>query len=251
MTGQSDADATPAVCPMRGNKQSASGLPAAERTSTAGGGCPFKSSESSAPAGSGTESEVLDKRNMMPVLPQTPAASQSIPLSKDRETSTIPKSDEPGNWVYPSPQQFYHALVRKDKVVDAEAMGAVVHVHNVTNERTWDQILDWEKRHYKVCPTPSLVRFIGRSGDLSWGAWWSKRLSYRGEPFDRHDWFVDRCGLKTVRYVIDYYDDPKVKDDGLQITIDTRPGFDDSGSVMDRLRRPVWHAKRLWSAIFG
>lgn len=23
-------------------------------------------------------------------------------------------------------------------------------------------------------------------------------------PFDRHDWYVDRCG-KEVRYIIDYY----------------------------------------------
>ena len=98
--------------------------------------------------------------------------------------------------------------------------------------------------------TPSLLRFVGRQQDLSWGGWWSKTLSYRGVPFDRHDWFVDpwiskvvfqkkcqcvqsadwsltweqsktfvgiswaltsqdRCGQRTVRYVIDYYDDSK------------------------------------------
>jgi len=31
------------------------------------------------------------------------------------------------------------------------------------------------------------------------------------EPFDRHDWIVDRCG-KEVRYVIDYYYNEAVAD---------------------------------------
>ena len=39
--------------------------------------------------------------------------------------------------------------------------------------------------------TPSLLRFVGRQQDLSWGGWWSRLLSYRGVPFDRHDWFVE------------------------------------------------------------
>lgn len=187
---------------------------------------------------------------MMPSLPQTPSAAQTMALSKEREVSTIPKADAAENWVYPSPQQFYHALARKNKDPEAEAMDAVVRVHNVTNERTWKQILDWEKLHSHSCATPSLIRFIGRSTDLSWGAWWSTKLSYRGAPFDRHDWFVDRCGLKTVRYVIDYYDDPKIED-SLQITVETRPAVDSLGAMLDRLRRPRWQMRRMWTAMFG
>lgn len=194
---------------------------------------------------------MLDARNMMPVLPQTAAGSESVPLSKDRATSSIPKADEPGNWVYPSPQQFYHALLRRNKEAEADAMNDVVHVHNVTNERTWNQILEWEKLHHRACPTPSLVRFVGREGDLSWGAWWSKRLRHSSDLFDRHDWFVDRCGQKTVRYVIDYYDDPKGAEDDLHITIVTRPAVDDMGAILDRLRRPVWNAKRFMTGLFG
>merc|ERR1712004_940128 len=56
----------------------------------------------------------VDPRNMMPVLPQTPTKEQSIVLSKERETSSIPKAGENANWVYPSPQQFYHALLMKN-----------------------------------------------------------------------------------------------------------------------------------------
>mmetsp|Transcript_24841 Transcript_24841/g.55209 ORF Transcript_24841/g.55209 Transcript_24841/m.55209 type:complete len:239 (-) Transcript_24841:75-791(-) len=216
-------------------------------------GCPFASSSSGdAMAARATAvAEVLNPRNMMPNLPQTPHESQQSPLSKDRVTSNIPKAEEVGNWVYPSPQQFYHALLRKNKEAEADAMEAVVHVHNVTNDRTWEKILDWEQLHAHRCPTPSLLRFVGRSTDLSWGAWWSKRFSYRGEPFDRHDWFVDRCGASVVRYVIDYYDDPKAKDEHMQITIDARPAFDSLGSTVDRLRRPLWQVKRVWAALFG
>lgn len=195
--------------------------------------------------------EVLDPRNMMPALPQTPAPNQAVELSKARETSSIPKADDTCNWVYPSPQQFYHALLRKNKDPEAESMEAVVKVHNVTNERTWDHVLEWERMH-PSCPTPRLVRFVGRSEDLSWGAWWSKRLSYRGEPFDRHDWFVDRCGQRTVRYVIDYYDDPRSAiQDGTDITIEARPAVDTAGDMVDRLRRPGWQFERVRTALFG
>lgn len=196
--------------------------------------------------------EVLNPRNMMPEMPQTPAATQSMDLKKDREVSSIPKTGEAGNWVYPSPQQFYHALLRKNKEAEAEAMDDVVYGHNVTNERSWKAVLDWEKLHSKSCPTPSLLRFVGRQKDLSWGGWWSKQLSYRGVPFDRHDWFVDRCGQRTVRYVIDYYDDIKAGDaEDLQITVEARPAIDTTGDFLDRLRRPGWQLKRMWTAFFG
>lgn len=187
----------------------------------------------------------------MPKLPNAPGAEQQAVLSKDRAVSSIPKAGDSENWVYPSQQQFYNALLRKDKDPEADTMDAVVHVHNVTNEISWRHILEWEKMHHRSCPTPSLLRFVGRPFDLSWGAWWSRKFSYRGEPFDRHDWFVDRCGQKVVRYVIDYYDDPKASDRTVEITVDARPAFDNVGAAMDRLRRPVWHVQRVWHALFG
>ncbi len=36
-------------------------------------------------------------------------------------------------------------------------------------------------------------------------------------PFDRHDWYVDRCG-QEVRYIIDFYfDDNKAGAPGLEL----------------------------------
>lgn len=196
--------------------------------------------------------ETLNPRNMMPEMPQSPAADQSIDLSKARETSSIPKTGESENWVYPSPQQFYHALLRKNKEAEADIMGEVVYAHNVTNERSWQAVLEWERLHKKSCPDPSLIRFVGRQKDLSWGGWWSKSLSYRGVPFDRHDWFVDRCGQRTVRYVIDYYDDPAAGDaEDLSITVEARPAMDTPGDILDRFRRPLWQVRRVWASIFG
>jgi len=212
--------------------------------------CPFSGSSTvSAFRPKRPGQEVVNPRNMMPEMPQSPAPEQTISLSKDRETSSIPKSGSDENWVYPSPQQFYHALLRKNKGAEAEAMEDVVKVHNMSNEVSWNKVLEWEQFHKQACPTPSLLRFVGKSNQLSWGAWWSSRFSYRGVPFDRHDWFVDRCG-QQVRYVIDYYDDPHAGNEE-EITVEVRPAFDSLSASWDRFRRPVWHAQRIWRALFG
>ena len=66
------------------------------------------------------------------------------------------------------------------------------------------------------------------------------------EPFDRHDWYIDRCGTE-VRYIIDYYHHPerssadKVPDlsaakDVSSITMDARPALDSATALLDRLR---------------
>lgn len=233
--------AAPGTCPMRGGASSAAAAASSSSTAPAGGSCG---------EGASSQREALNPLNMMPEMSQSAAPHQGMDLSKDREVSKIPRSDADGNWVYPSPQQFYNALLRKNKEAEADSMDAVVRVHNVTNEKTWDKILEWEKMHEKTCATPTLARFVGKCEDPSWGAWWSNRLSYRGLPFDRHDWFVDRCGQRTVRYVIDYYDDPKARND-MQITIEARPAFDTVGDAWDRLRRPQWQVRRLWSALTG
>lgn len=66
----------------------------------------------------------------------------------------------------------------------------------------------WESLHYSECPSATLLRFHGRPDELSPLA---RLSSWLGGPlpFDRHDWYVDRCG-REVRYVIDFYfDDDK------------------------------------------
>lgn len=221
------SESPPSACPMSASSKAK--LPSA---------CPM-SGKSTASVMS--DPERLNPRNMMPEISQTPLEGQTATLSRGREVSTIPKTaadDNEKNWVYPSPQQFYKALARKDKQPEARYMDAIVHVHNRTNEVTWQKILAWESVHEKTCPTPSLLRFVGRSEDLSNKAQFKSRLTYLGRPFDRHDWYVDRCGLKTVRYVIDYYDDEKATDE-MQISIDARPAMDNLGNAWDRLRKPA------------
>ena len=57
-------------------------------------------------------------------------------------------------------------------------------------------------------------------------------------PFDRHDWYVNRCG-KEVKYVIDYYSfeqaDPETGETSIDYFIDARPAPTISG-MYDRAR---------------
>jgi len=74
----------------------------------------------------------IDPTNQMPVTPnQQPWPGQSKLLSTDRVTSAIPKAGGT-QWVFPSPQMFYNALMRKGKGADVteDDMGTVVAVHN-------------------------------------------------------------------------------------------------------------------------
>ena len=191
-------------------------------------------SQPSCPMGYGTKSKFLvNPRNMMPEISTTPESpEQTASLSQAREISSIPKTGSAACWQYPSPQMFYNALIRREKEAESDSMDAVVHVHNFVNEETWKKILEFEKLHYASCPTPSLQRFIGKSEELSPQAFFKQ--IYLGRPFDRHDWFVDRCGQKTVRYIIDYYDAPSA--DGFDVQIDVRPAADTLDNVWDRLR---------------
>lgn len=199
-----------------------------------------------------THGEGLNPRNMMPEMRNDPLPSDSLSFSRNRETSSIPKTGDNTNWIYPSAQQFYNAMRRRGKVdkedeIEENTMDAVIFAHNVTNERTWEEILDWEKMHFKRCKDPSLLRFVGKSEDLSWKAQFSTWFRSRGRPFDRHDWTVDRCGLETVRYIIDYYDDPNSKEnDELEITLDTRPALDSWSAVWDHVRKPFYGRWPTW-----
>ena len=40
-----------------------------------------------------------------------------------------------------------------------QAMDDVVYAHNVTNEKSWKAVLDWEKLHSKSCPRLDEVVF--------------------------------------------------------------------------------------------
>lgn len=184
----------------------------------------------------------INTSNMMPATPnQLPSPGQSAPLSTAREASTIPKSGagDDATWTYPSAQMFYNALQRKGKAGDVseDDMPSVIAVHNSMNERTWSDVMAWEKRfHCDECPAPKLKRFMGRPHDLSPTARF--RMWFRGytAPFDRHDWIVDRCGSADVRYVIDYY---SRDDEADPIEIHVRPALDSPAAVWDRIRASV------------
>lgn len=81
----------------------------------------------------------------MPTLSQAPAAHQSMALPTAREESTIPR-DESSRWEYPSPQQFYNALVRKGWETPEEHVEEMVQIHNFLNEQAWVEIVKWEKK---------------------------------------------------------------------------------------------------------
>ena len=77
--------------------------------------------------------QVIDTRNNMPLAAnQLPWPGQQKALSTSRAVSTIPKAGVDGTWVFPSPQMFYNALMRKGKGDDVteDDMESVISVHN-------------------------------------------------------------------------------------------------------------------------
>jgi cytochrome c heme-lyase len=87
------------------------------------------------------------------------APGQVLDLPTEREVSSIPRPQHVGDgedllpedrhdgkWEYPSPQQFYNALVRKGWETPEESIEMVVAIHNFLNERAWEEVMAWEKR---------------------------------------------------------------------------------------------------------
>ena len=235
-------------CPVM-HKGGASSTSSA-KTPAASSGCPVMK-RSDGCASDELADTPLNPLNRMPATPaQQRAEGQSAALPTDRVQSTIPKGDGEDTWVYPSPQMFYNALVKKGKgggVQEAD-MESVVAIHNNMNEVTWRQVLQWEDIHGAECKLPrKLVRFVGRPDELTPKATLKYYLGLASKPFDRHDWTVDRCGTH-VRYIIDYYDiKENHSDDRLPKTMseegavpsiycDVRPAGDTVGQLMDRAR---------------
>ncbi|KAI0080135.1 cytochrome c and c1 heme-lyase [Panus rudis PR-1116 ss-1] len=188
----------------------------------------------------------------MPTLSQAPAANQSVELPTDRVISSIPR-DEASKWEYPSPQQFYNALVRKGWETPEEHVETMVHIHNFLNEEAWQEILKWEKRE-NPSEEPVLTRFKGRPGELSpkarlmlFAGWLLPTRFNTEPPFDRHDWIVKRRTTgEEVRYVIDYYSAPPEPDGSPVFSLDVRPALDSVGSIKSRISVATEEA---WSAL--
>ncbi|KAH9877426.1 hypothetical protein IAQ61_002792 [Plenodomus lingam] len=103
-------------------------------------------------------------------------------------------------------------------------------------------------------PPPKLLRFTGRPTEMTPKA---TILQWLGEvmpgkfgtapPFDRHDWFVERCnenGCQEVRYVIDYYEGAPEPTGEPVFYLDVRPAVDGPRSAAERTIRwgtDVWY----------
>lgn len=61
--------------------------------------------------------------------------------------AALPPADKNEAWEYPSPQQFYNALVRKGWETPEESVEMMVNIHNWLNEEAWSQVRRWEEKH--------------------------------------------------------------------------------------------------------
>ena len=195
--------------------------PSSSSNAASSSGCPVKHQQH--PEYNVYSQPMIDQTNQMPhgVRTQMPTPTQKKEISTERVPSSIPKGggeDQTATttWTYPSPQQFYNALSRKGKLgkdTSEDDMESVVALHNNMNEKTWAQVVEWEKQTYKSDATPKLLKFMGRPHDLSPKATLKHYLLGHPLPYDRHDWTVLRDDGSTVRYVIDYYyDETRAKD---------------------------------------
>jgi cytochrome c heme-lyase len=107
--------------------------------------------------------EALDPRTHLPVLTQERAPLQTADLPTERTESSIPR-DAAGNWDYPSPQQFYNALVRKGFPTPENEVETMVQIHNFLNEAAWDEVQKWEAQENKCV----FVFFFPLHFDLRW-----------------------------------------------------------------------------------
>ncbi|KAH7868292.1 cytochrome c heme lyase [Lentinula edodes] len=180
--------------------------------------------------------------NQMPTLSQQPSPNQTITLPTARTESSILR-DGSTKWDYPSPQQFYNALVRKGWETPEEHIETMVEIHNFLNEQAWQEVLKWEKRATDNTADVQLARFKGRPGELSpkarfWllAGWLFPSRFNTEPPFDRHDWIVRRPGSgEEVRYVIDYYSAPPEPDGSPVFSLDVRPALDSFASMKERI----------------
>jgi cytochrome c heme-lyase len=190
--------------------------------------CPVNKEQGECPV---NRKEKINPNNNMPELSQSMAPLQTTELPTSRTPSSI-KDKNKSFWQYPSPQQFFNALVRKGKPVPEENVEAMVQIHNFLNEGSWDEILKWEKKYHCECDDITLNAFMGKPDELSPKAWFYSTVYGSSKPFDRHDWIVDRCG-KEQRYIIDYYGG----EGDATFHVDVRPAIDSPSALFDRIRQ--------------
>lgn len=152
-TSQSTLSTPPASCPVPHSAAKATSLaqcPIQHDAPSASSSIPSSPSLAKCPI---PHDDSVNPLNQMPTLSQSPAAHQQTVLPTEREASTIPR-DESARWEYPSPQQFYNALVRKGWETPEEHVETMVQIHNFLNEQAWQEILKWEQKE-----NPCVSRF--------------------------------------------------------------------------------------------
>ncbi|CAB9497450.1 c heme lyase [Seminavis robusta] len=258
--------------------------PSSSTTIDVGNGCPVQHSDKTP---SSLEEAAGYSQRPHPDQQGVELSTRRVVSSIPRGSSTTeekgphhqPKTDQqPPNWVYPSEQQFFHALRRKGwDHVQASSVPTVLEIHNSINERTWKQVLEWEQDMDLPVPTTTsngpakfvetnlkLVRFLGRPSDLSPQAFlWTKIMQWNEPPFDRHDWYVQKqpsrqnnnvesevVSYPIQRYVIDYYMVPPPHPDlPPKPYVDVRPALDSPRAVSLRARRFLQdELPALWTA---
>lgn len=138
----SSATTPVAVCPVPHDKPTASsGVSEPSKLAK----CPVDHNPAPKPAKCPVDHENLNPLNQMPALSQDPAHNQSVHLPTSRVESSIPRDDST-KWEYPSPQQFYNALVRKGWETPEEHVETMVEIHNFLNEEAWEEVRKWERR---------------------------------------------------------------------------------------------------------
>jgi cytochrome c heme-lyase len=115
---------------------------------------PSPSNEQAPAVPAAPQQSTLSKLNplnyMFSSISQERAPQQTVDLSVDRETSSIPRGDSQGNWEYPSAQQMYNAMLRKGYTdTPQDAVESMVAVHNFLNEGAWNEIVGWERTFAK------------------------------------------------------------------------------------------------------
>ncbi|GAA6007803.1 hypothetical protein JCM10207_004879 [Rhodosporidiobolus poonsookiae] len=289
---QQNAAVPPPGCPMHQDAASPPQPPPS---------CPMHNADSGAehaPMGQ------VNALNNIPNLAQAPSAGQKMVLPLERTISSIPRApsasstggacpvkhtgaaaaapaaagagaagqeEKTDSWEYPSPQQFYNALVRKGWETPEESVEMMVNIHNWLNEEAWGQVRRWEEKH-DGGDRSSLASFQGRPQELSPKARYHLMMgklfpNYYGSvrPFDRHDWVVHRPApaasggssymsggatqpYTSHRYVIDYYHLADDADGNPVFSLDVRPAVDDFAAVQERVGE-WWKLKK--ETLFG
>ena len=123
--------------------------------------------------------------------PSSSTTSSPTRLSRSREISSIPRSSTSPTppsqstpigssegsgsgekWVYPSEEQFFAAMHRKNHKPKSKDMRTIVPIHNAVNEKAWEEVLMWESRMGgEKCGGPRLISFAGRPKDRTPKAW--------------------------------------------------------------------------------